>query len=271
MVTTIDAPLQRGYEAEEFYAHLAADYDAMTGFEHRFVTERPFFRLLVERFDIRTAMDAGSGSGFHSLLLAQLGVAVTAVDASQAMLDQLSRHAEHLGVHVTPVRSTFQELDRTVDTRHDAVFCLGNSLSHLLTPADLDKSLRSFAAVLRPGGKLILQLLNYERILETRERVQSVKQTADTTFVRFYDYEGELIRFNVLKLEKKASGTLTHSLHSTLLRPIQRSHLVAALRGAGYSEIETFGGISMEEFVPGASKDLVVHALRRGEDDAGTT
>ncbi len=67
-------------EVASFYDWLAPDYDLMTGFEKRFAHEEPFFRILLGRQTITTAVDAGCGTGFHSLLLAQLGVSVTAVD-----------------------------------------------------------------------------------------------------------------------------------------------------------------------------------------------
>ncbi|MEK6756297.1 MAG: hypothetical protein AABZ02_09115, partial [Bacteroidota bacterium] len=54
-------------DVAEFYDALAPDYDTMTGFEKRFVQERPFFRVLIERFGIKSALDAGCGSGFHSM------------------------------------------------------------------------------------------------------------------------------------------------------------------------------------------------------------
>jgi hypothetical protein len=53
---------------EKFYDELDADYDEMTGFERRFSHERPFFRMLIERYNVSTALDAGCGTGFQSLL-----------------------------------------------------------------------------------------------------------------------------------------------------------------------------------------------------------
>jgi len=54
-------------DAVDFYDELSADYDAMTGFDKRFAAERPFFRLIVERHNIKSAIDAGRGPAFtHS-------------------------------------------------------------------------------------------------------------------------------------------------------------------------------------------------------------
>jgi glycine/sarcosine N-methyltransferase len=249
-----------------FYDWLAPEYDRMTGFEKRFVHEKPFFRLLVDRYGIRTAVDAGCGTGFHSLLLAQLGVEVTAVDVSPDMLRLLEAHAGSLGLQITSLESSFRELPLKLHAPFDTLFCLGNSLAHLLSESDLRESLRSFAAVLRTGGVLFLQLLNYDRILAKRERVQSVKEADGVTYVRFYDYEDGLIRFNILKLEGRG-GRISHELNSVTLRPVLNKELLALLCEVGFEDPRIFGGISMELFDPESSKDVVVLAVNGKTSD----
>ena len=244
-----------------FYDSLAEDYDRMTGFDKRFVHERPFFHLLVERFGITTALDAGCGTGFHSLLLAQLGVSVTAVDISQEMLHRLASHAAELGVNIESVQSTFQDLTTTVHKKFDAVFCLGNSLAHLLSADELRQSLRNFAALLRPQGILFIQNLNYDRIIAQHERIQSVKETGGTTFIRYYDYEKDALRFNILKLERHDKAIDT-SINSIVLRPLLKDELLCALAEAGFADAKVFGSISMDEFDVQSSKDTVVLATK---------
>jgi len=55
----------------KFYDTLAPEYDQMTGFESRFAREGPFFKTLIEDHGIGTSLDAGCGTGFHSLLLSR--------------------------------------------------------------------------------------------------------------------------------------------------------------------------------------------------------
>jgi glycine/sarcosine N-methyltransferase len=245
----------------EFYDALAPDYDRMTGFEARFAREMPFFRSIVKKFGIRTALDAGCGSGFHSFLLAQLGVAVIAADASAEMLRRFRKHARDFRVQIPSVQSTFQELKKSISKQHDALFCLGNSLAHILRSDELVAALRSFAGVLRPGGILVIQLLNYERILERRERIQSVKDSSGKTFVRFYDFDHKGIKFNIATLER-SRGRVEQRLQSVRLRPWLHDEILSALARTGFIQARTFGGISMERFSPRTSKDLVVLARR---------
>jgi len=244
-----------------FYDALAPDYDAMTGFQKRFVHERPFFRLLVDRYGIKEAIDAGSGSGFHSLLLANLGVQVTAIDVSPEMIRLLEGHAKEMGLTVRAIESSFLSLPSVVHEKYDALFCMGNSLAHVLTRSELSDTLRSFARVLKPGGILFLQNLNYDRILAHRESIQSVKESNGVTYVRYYEYKAETIRFNILKL-KKENTDIRHELNTVDLRPIVEHELLELLTGTGFGDVRTFGGIAMEEFQPQTSKDLVVLATR---------
>jgi glycine/sarcosine N-methyltransferase len=251
------APIENN--AAHFYDDLATDYDAMTGFDKRFIVERPFFRMLVEQNGIKTAVDAGCGTGFHSLALSQLGVSVTAVDVSPEMIRRTIQHANELGITIETLQSGFTSLPDVLHKRYDAVFCLGNTLPHLLSSDAIRTTLTSFAGLLKDEGTLFIQILNYDRILTERERVQSIKEVGTTTFVRFYDYDDELLRFNILRLEKK-TGAIQHSLNSILLRPIRSVDVRALLNECGFDQVSFYGGISMEKFIPEQSKDLFIIA-----------
>jgi 2-polyprenyl-3-methyl-5-hydroxy-6-metoxy-1,4-benzoquinol methylase len=263
MIQTTDE--NEALSVEEFYDALAADYDTMTGFEKRFVQEKPFFRLLVERYSIRTALDAGSGTGFHSLLLAQQGVGVTAVDLSGDMLEGVKSHAERMNLHITTVRSNFQDLEKVLKSTFDAVFCMGNSLAHLLAEEDLRTTLRNFSSLVKPQGILFIQNLNYDRILVQRERIQSVKEAGNKTFVRFYDFGENRLSFNILTIERGKEG-VRQSMRSVQLRLLLSNELVRLLLEYGFSEISLYGGISMDQFDAASSKDLVVLAKKQNQD-----
>lgn len=246
----------------KFYDRLAPDYDDMTGFAKRFIHEKPFFRLLVDNHNIHTAMDAGAGTGFHSLLLAQLGVHVTSVDFASEMLQRLDAHAKQMGLHVNPVQTGFRDLLQEVHAHFDAVFCMGNVLAHDLTKENLQRTIQQFSAVLRPRGILFAQVLNYERILAERERVQHVKEKEGVTFIRFYDFESDFIRFNILRLRRNGDQ-IASEIDSIALRPVMSRELTDVLVQAGFENIKLFGGIAMEGFAPSSSRDLVVLAERK--------
>jgi len=247
---------------EEFYDLLAPNYDAMTSFEKRLVEEKPIFQTLIDSFHFRSALDAGCGSGFHSVLLSQLGVSVMGVDVSSEMLRLAKEHARAHNVRLKTLQGSFQDLGRLIEERFASVFVMGNSLAHMLSSTELEKALRNFAMVLEPHGMLLLQILNYERILARREHVQSVKQAGDKTFVRSYDYDDGGILFNIVTRERK-NVTAEEVIQTIRLRPVLRVELVKLLEQIGFNEINAFGGISLVPFDAGNSKDLVVLATKK--------
>jgi len=240
-----------------FYDELAADYDEMTGFEKRFISQEPVFRTIVSSYGIKTALDAGCGTGFHSLLLSRLGVSVTAVDISGEMLAALMRHASDFGLSVETVKASFQELALKLQAKFGALFCLGNSLVHLSSGDALRLALRNFHCVLEPGGILFIQNLNYDRVMKNRTRIQSIKSSGTKTYVRFYDFREKSITFNILTIEDK-SGTILHSLNSTELRPLLKNDLTELLGETGFRDIQAYGSLAREEYSVEDSQDLVL-------------
>jgi glycine/sarcosine N-methyltransferase len=243
----------------QFYDHLAGDYDRMTGLEKRFAAERPAFAALVDTYGIRSAVDAGAGTGFHTLLLSELGVSVTAVDLSSAMLEALRANARERHVEARTIQSSFEDLPSRLTGTYDAVFCMGNSLPHLLTEGELTASLKSFRAILKAGGMLLVQMLNYTRILAERERILSAKEEGDKIFVRFYDFLEARIGFNLLTITRSPSG-LEAECTAVPLRPWQGEELERLFAEAGFSAIRFFGNVAMNQYDPVTSRDLVMLA-----------
>jgi glycine/sarcosine N-methyltransferase len=75
----------------------------------------------------------------------------------------------------------------------EAVLYLGNSLPHVLDEAGLAAALKDFAAVLRPGGLLVLQ----NRWMEPQSAQAG---RTEWLFVHFYDFLVDgTIDFNILR------------------------------------------------------------------------
>ena len=267
VLEVVDMQNNKGKQAhaqsiEEFYNLLAPNYDAMTNFEQRFAQERPFFQALIDRYHFRSALDAGSGSGFHSVLLSQLGVDVLGVDVSSEMLRLAEEHARAHNLHLRTLQGSFENLGDLIKERFAAVFAMGNSLAHLLSAAALEKALQNFATLLDPHGMLIIQILNYERIVARREHVQNEKRAGTKTFVRSYDFDDTGILFNILTREQKDEAS-EERIQMVRLRPVVRAELVTLLERIGFTEINAYGGISLVPFDAVNSKDLVVLATKK--------
>lgn len=244
---------------EEFYRAVATSYDAMTRFAQRLQSEAEVLRGWQERFRFRTALDAACGTGIHAILLAEAGVDTTAADISPEMLARAKQNAAARNVSVHWVESPMQKLSRHIRRRFDAVLCLGNSLPHLLSPADLRDALGAFYRLLGPGGHLILQLLNYHKILASGNRLIGVHRQGATEFIRFYDFLEETIHFNILQIDWESAPPKTR-LNSTELYPYRWEDLQPALLKAGFIHFERYGNMKFAEFDPEQSPNLIIVA-----------
>lgn len=241
-----------------FYDRLSGDYDRMTGFDQRFVRERPFIKLLVDRHRIAQAVDAGTGTGFHAIVLARLGVHVTAIDIAPAMVAALRERAAREDLRITGLVGAFEELPALVARPQDAVLSMGNTLAHMASSGELVATLEAFRQVLRPGGLVFIQMLNYKRILAAKEKVLADKIENGIRFVRWYNYEGSRIRFHITRT--RVDGTTPADTQSLDLMPFTDDDLRMASRAAGFVEIRTLGSIALEEFDEERSRDCVLLA-----------
>jgi glycine/sarcosine N-methyltransferase len=119
-------------------------------------------------------LDCACGIGVHSLALARRGFHVQGTDLSTGMVAEAQRRAanEHLGVAFTAC--AWSDLSRKVDQRFNVVFRTGNALGHCQSTRERLAALSNKRAVLRPGGLLVLDSLNWEKVRRERVRFHSV-------------------------------------------------------------------------------------------------
>jgi ubiquinone/menaquinone biosynthesis C-methylase UbiE len=137
----------------------AHSYDAKWGIDFGEIGQEQVRAKLVkalggsggERFG--EALEIGSGTGYFSLNLVQLGLIgkLTATDISPGMLTQLAATATTLGLkNVTTVVTEAERLPFD-DESFDLV--LGHAVLHHIP--DLDRAFAEFKRVLRPGGVIV--------------------------------------------------------------------------------------------------------------------
>jgi SAM-dependent methyltransferase len=107
-------------------------------------------------------LDCAAGTGKLAVGLALRGFDVTATDAGEAMIERTRALAARHGVDLSTRVCTWEEL--TAPRPFDAVFCVGNSLTHAAGRAGRRAALRAMAGVLRDGGLLVLTSRNWERV-----------------------------------------------------------------------------------------------------------
>lgn len=118
-------------------------------------------------------LDCACGTGTLAVGLALRGCDVVATDASVAMVARTRALAAEHGVDVGASDCTWEQIPaRGWEERFDVVFCVGNSLPHAVGTDGRRAALRAMAAVLRPGGRLVVTSRTWEQVRADGTRLQ---------------------------------------------------------------------------------------------------
>lgn len=242
-----------------FYDDIAADYDRIVGGAKRAAAAEGFVAWLAGSRPLRRALEVACGTGLYARALGRRDIEVVAADVSEAMLQQAKAQTTPADGRIEWLAEPMQTIAQHVAGPFDAVLCMGNSLPHLLSDADLRAALEAFRAVLAESGVVVIHLLNYARVLARRERIVGVTREGDREYVRFYDFLPERVQFNILELHWEG-GACRHELHQTTLRPYTAGQLKVALARAGFAAVELYNGPAVGPFSETESDQLLLVA-----------
>jgi SAM-dependent methyltransferase len=179
-----------------------------------------------------SAVDLGCGPGPQSLALAELGFSpVLAVDTSQALLDELSRHATDA---IRPLHADIRGVlpAHTRPGSVGAVVCMGDTLTHLPSRQDVTQLIGEAAASLAEGGRLALAYRDLTTPLTGDDRFLLVRATQDRIMTCFLEYGDETVTVHDL-IHTRSGGTWQlHTGNYPKLR-LCPAWVVARCRAAG--------------------------------------
>lgn len=225
-----------------FYSRLSRYYDGVFAVSSE---EMAFLRTRLA--GLSPLLDAGCGTGNRTEHLCSGGVRIVAVDLDQGMIAR-AREAhsgcpEHPGGPHGSIEYGVMDMMRIDEgfagQRFAAVLCLGNTLVHLASPEEVTDFCRKAHGLLEPGGLLVMQILNYDRILDKGIRSLPDLESTEARFSRRYEWRDGAMHFmtalHILETGETVSG-------DAVLYPLRMHELDAALRTAGFAETEYFGG-----------------------------
>ncbi|MFE3742840.1 class I SAM-dependent methyltransferase [Streptomyces sp. NPDC059134] len=251
--TSPESAAQDDFEGQ-YIPTLVDLWDQLIDWERRRASERDFFVDLLNDAGARRVLDVATGTGYHSVTLAQRGFDVTAADGSAQMIERTRRNAERHGQSFEVLQADWRGLRRHIDGRYDAIVCLGSSFPHLFQESDRRAVLSEFYEALNPGGILIVDHRNFDAI--RRHRYQSTGKyyycgTGASVTVAHVDEK--LCRF---QYDFQDGGT-----HHLEVYPILLAELSSLLTDSGFDTVRTFG--DFQETFDISAVDFVIHVARK--------
>ena len=201
-------------------------------------------------------LDVGSADGavLVALETEASGLDVIGIDLSEALLSEAKLlYPERAGKFVSlDMREALRVFGKGT---FDGIYCIGNTLVHL---EDVVQVIGDFHQMLKPGGVLIIQILNYNKIMRERPGELPLIDNDRVRFERYYEYLDEGICFKSV-LTIKGDEDLMLSAE-TMLYPLMKEMLHQVLLDAGFGSVEWFSGYD-GKFYDELAMPLIVKAV----------
>jgi glycine/sarcosine N-methyltransferase len=191
-------------------------------------------------------LDIGCATGELAFNLANKGAKVTGIDLNEELLNQAKSNRMQAGLQfqvgdMLELETDFQQ------NQFDSVLCFGNTLVHLQSVDLIEKMLNGVKSVLKPGGQFLMQVLNYDYILNEKVSELPLIETENIRFIRNYKFNvnSALIRFQTDLYLKKEDQTVSNE---TSLFAIKSVELLDILGKCGFENVEFYADFKQSPF-----------------------
>lgn len=207
-------------------------------------------------------LDVGCGYGRHAMELAARGYVVVALDLSLPLLLRGADEAQRRGLNINFVHGDMRELN--FDSQFDGAYCLFSTFGYFDDETN-KKTAQSIARALRPGGRLVIEVLNRDYVIA--ELPTRVWWEGDGCVVL------EEVDFNYFSSRVESNRSVVFDDGRQLeqeitLRSYSLHEFGKLLHGAGFRILEVSGSMATRgRFFGHHSRAIIVVAEKRRPQD----
>ncbi len=194
----------------------------------------------------KSALEIGCGTGNLCRQLAQKFDHVAALDLDEEMLEIARQKATSSNRKIDFIRVDMLDFGQHFVTQtFDAVICFGNTLVHLDSPGQFEIFFQQARQRLQSGGRLFVQIVNYDRALRQKLPQLPVIENEQIRFERYYSYNAERnkITFKTVLTLKEEARQIENEVE---LYPLLKNEMEAMLQSAGFRKNSFYGAFSGE-------------------------
>lgn len=191
-------------------------------------------------------IDIGCGIGTLSFELINYYKNVLGIDMDSEMIQAALRKKGEKSISVKFRQISMLKLNSLINKNSlDGIICFGNTLVHLNSLDEISDFLKQSKAVLKLNGKLLLQIVNYDRILAKNIKKLPCIENDEIVFERNYCYRKteNRIDFNTRLTVKSTQQIIENSIE---LLPLLKKELTSLLNKAGFNNCNYYGNFKQE-------------------------
>lgn len=191
-------------------------------------------------------IDIGCGIGTLSFELIKYYNSVLGIDMDAEMIKTALKENKEKLKPAHFQQNSMLELNSFIGKNTiDGIVCFGNTLVHLNSLDEIADFLKQSKRVLKKDGKLLLQIVNYDKILSQNIKQLPLIENDEIIFERNYHYQKSenKIEFNT-RLKVKSTQQIIEN--SILLVPILKKELSVLLKNAGFINYNFYGNFNQK-------------------------
>lgn len=245
----------------EAYSVFAQYYDALTG-NVGYAGQADYFLELMKRLEHEPGLtlDLACGTGSLTLELFRRGIDVYGVDASVEMLSEARAKCADAGADILFLRQKMQQLDLygTVDT----VLCTLDSLNHLHSEKEVQKTFDRVSLFMNPGGWFLFDMntpFKHEQVLGDNVFVYD---TDEVYCVWQNSYSALECKVDIqLDFFQQEEGAYFRSSEHFSERAYPMEKVLAMLERSGFGNCKAYGELTFDP--PNETDQRIVYAAQK--------
>ncbi|MBN2504408.1 MAG: class I SAM-dependent methyltransferase [Bacilli bacterium] len=213
--------------------------------------------FLTDNLPLGKILDVGCGSGSYMLELERRGYSTKGVDSDPEMVKIAKSKAKVMGLNAK--FSTGDMLYLKYRNEFDGVVFIGNTLVHAESESAVATVIDNVHQALKTHGTLILQIINYDRVIDDNLDHLPIIRNEGIVFERIYKHlpDGKIEFVSLINVDGE------NVQHSVLLFPLRYAKLVEELNNAGFVDIVAHDGFSDRPFSITESLQLTITCHKR--------
>jgi len=206
-----------------------------------------FIKFIIPESDSKI-LYIGCGIGTLSFELTNYYKNILGIDMDAEMIRVASKNMVAASKSLHFQQLSMLKLDAFIDEKSlDSIICFGNTLVHLNSLNEIANFLQQSKAILKSNGKLLLQIVNYNRIIEKNIKQLPLIENDEIIFERNYFYRKteNKIDFNTRLTVKSTQQIIENSIE---LLPLLKEELALLLNKAGFKNCNYYGNFNKETY-----------------------
>ena len=242
-------------------------FDFYIDWDRRLTREMPLIRECLAQAGAHTVADVACGTGHHAVALAEAGYEVTAMDPDATLLERTRVLAQNRNARMDLVQAPFEALPGMRAEAFDGVICMGNSIALVPPGRAFQEALDGLAALLRPGGTMLLHTLNFPMLARREDEPWGPVRTKGMGFLVL---KGIIPRESgpwdvvLVTLEQDDRFRWHREVARFEVHPHSEVDIRKGARKAGLTVTEVQGGFAGESPREPRSGDLVYRLVKDG-------